>query len=428
MYVILLNIHWFYINSPNQKHFDYIKTMNKKHYNKALKAALVPVLLASCICYANESVPLARPPVKLPVQTLLVGSWTGQTTGDGVQKAIYPGQGIYTLRLNSDGSLLPVGVLKQSSPSWIVFSNNQQFAYTTNENEPGTVTALRTGKDGKLTTINTVDSAGAYPTHATITHDGKYLLVANYSVNPGHAGITIFPIESNGGLGKFIQHVPFTEGSHVIADRQASAHAHSVNISPDGKMLFVADLGNDTVHAFKYHANNKEPFTAAPQFNLYFAPGEGPRHMTFSADGKFAYVSTEMSARVHVYQADHDKLTEIQVVDLTDSKDPNDKGGAGILFSPDHKFLYVGNRRHDNTIVVYKVNQDTGKLSLSNRFSSGGIEPRAFAFDKTGQYILVANLFSNNVVELRRDIDTGALTETGVTVQIGTPTDIKFIN
>jgi 6-phosphogluconolactonase len=246
-------------------------------------------------------------------------------------------------------------------------------------------------------------------------------------VNPGHAGVTIFPIESNGALGKAVQHVPFIEGSHAVADRQASGHAHSVNISPDGKMLFVADLGADTVHAFSYHAGNKEPFSAEPKLDLHFKPGEGPRHMTFSADGKFAYVSTEMSAQVHVYRIEQDKLTEIQVINLTDSQDPNNKGGAGILFSPDHKFLYVGNRRRDNVIVVYKADATTGKLTLSNRFSAGGIEPRAFAFDKTGQYLLVANVFSNNIVELHRDAETGALTPTGVTVQIGTPTDIKFL-
>ncbi|QOI55706.1 lactonase family protein [Rouxiella badensis subsp. acadiensis] len=393
----------------------------------ALKIALIPLFFGANMSYADESAPLAPAAKNLPAQTLLVGSWTGQTTGEGVQKAIYPSQGIYRLRLNSDGTLLPLDVLKLSSPSWIVFSHDHKFAYTTNENETGSVTALKVDKDGKLHIINEVDSQGAHPTHATITTDGKYLLAANYSVNPGHAGVTIFPIESNGALGKAVQHVPFIEGSHAVADRQASGHAHSVNISPDGKMLFVADLGADTVHAFSYHAGNKEPFSAEPKLDLHFKPGEGPRHMTFSADGKFAYVSTEMSAQVHVYRIEQDKLTETQVINLTDSQDPNNKGGAGILFSPDHKFLYVGNRRRDNVIVVYKADATTGKLTLSNRFSAGGIEPRAFAFDKTGQYLLVANVFSNNIVELHRDAETGALTPTGVTVQIGTPTDIKFL-
>ena len=405
--------------------------MNTKTHNrlkKALNLCLISLTFGTGFSYAENSSPLVQPPHNLPAQTFLVGAWTGQASGDLVQKAIYPGQGIYRVRLNSDGSLLPLDVLKLSSPSWIVFSHDNKFAYTTNENDAGSVTALKVGKQGKLSTINQADSLGSQPTHATITLDGKYLIAANYSVAPGHAAITLFPLRTDGAIGDAVQRIPFINGSHVVKGRQDGGHAHSVNMSPDGKMLFVADLGADTVHAFSYHADKSQPLTAEPGFDLHFKPGEGPRHMTFSANGKFAYISTEMSAKVHVYRIDQDKLSEIQVADLTESTNPDDKGGAGILFSPDHKFLYVGNRRKVNEIVVFKADPTTGKLTLTRRFASGGIEPRAFAFDKTGQYMIIANVFSNNVVELRRNAENGDLTPTAVTLQIGTPTDIKFVN
>lgn len=394
----------------------------------AVKVSLVAFALAINTSLAVEKgVPLAPSAKNVPVQTLLVGSWTGETKGELVQKPIYPSQGMYQLRMNSDGTLLPVSVLKMTGPSWIVVSGDHRFAYATNESDDGAVTAVKIEPNGKIQVINKVDSLGEQPTHGTLTSDGKYFLAANYSVSGNHAGVTVLPIHQDGSLGEAIQHIPFTTGSHVIADRQAHAHAHSVNISPDGNMLFIADLGADKVHAYHYNPKNKEPFSAAPEFSLTFKPGDGPRHMAFSADGKFAYVTTEMSARVYVYSVQQNKLSEIQVVELTDSQNPKDKSGSGVLFSPNGKFLYVGNRGRINQIVVYRVDNATGKLNLTKRFASGGIEPRAFTFDKTGQYLLVANVYSNNVVELRCDPDTGALTETGVTVQIGTPTDIKFI-
>lgn len=409
------------------------KVLKRSLLIQALKISTLSLILGTTMSYAEdkpyteESRPLASAPQDLPAQTFLVGSWTGQTTGKLVQKAIYPSQGIYRLRLNSDGTLLPLDVLKISSPSWIVFSHDYKFAYTTNENEKGSVTALQVSPEGKLKTLNEVDSHGQHPTHASITADGKYLLAANYSVGPDQAGFSVFPIQADGSLGNLLQHVPLTQGSHAVPDRQASGHAHSVNISPDGKLLFVADLGADVVHAYHYDASEQPPFKAAPQFDLHFKPGEGPRHMTFSKDGKFAYVSTEMSAKVHVFAIEKDKLAEIQTLDLTASAKADEKSGAGILFSPDGKFLYIGNRGEANEIAVFKADLDNGKLSPANTFSAGGIEPRAFAFDKTGQYLLIANVYSNNIVELRRDAETGALTPTGVTVQIGTPTDIKFL-
>lgn len=96
------------------------------------------------------------------------------------------------MRLNSDGTLRPLSVLKISNPSWIVYSHDYKFAYTTNEDDAGSVTALKVDKDGKLHIINQVESLGQQPTHATITHDGKYLLAANYSVAPNHAGFSVF--------------------------------------------------------------------------------------------------------------------------------------------------------------------------------------------------------------------------------------------
>ncbi len=46
----------------------------------------------------------------------------------------------------------------------------------------------------------------------------------------------------------------------------------------------------------------------------------------------------------------------------------------------------------------------------------------------SGRYLFVANVYSNNVVEFARDLETGELSPTGATLQIGTPTHIRFVN
>lgn len=65
--------------------------------------------------------------------------------------------------------------------------------------------------------------------------------------------------------------------------------------------------------------------------------------------------------------------------------------------SPDQRFLYVGNRRKSNEIVTYAINQDTGKRTSVERYSSGGIELRAFDIDAAGHYLIIANVFSNTI-------------------------------
>lgn len=95
------------------------------------------------------------------------------------------------------------------SPSWIVKSKDGRFAYTTNEENLGEVTALSV-QNGKVEVLNTVNSHGGHPTHASISLDGKFLFVSNYSAfDKGRGGVAVFPILPNGHLGEMVQNIVF---------------------------------------------------------------------------------------------------------------------------------------------------------------------------------------------------------------------------
>jgi 6-phosphogluconolactonase len=58
---------------------------------------------------------------------------------------------------------------------------------------------------------------------------------------------------------------------------------------------------------------------------------------------------------------------------------------------------------------------------------TGGKEPRHFALDPTGQYLLAENQLSGNIVEFRVDPATGKLTATGEAVQVPSPVCVAFL-
>lgn len=396
------------------------------------KYILKPLFLISALALAVNSYADSPVLAQIKPQEFYVGTWTGSVPeGLGALKSHVPSRGIYKIRLNSDGTLLPLNHIQVDNPSWLVFANNNQYLYATNEDNgdvEGKVSAFKIDEKGNLKFLNAVKSLGQQPTHAEISPDNQFLFVANYSVRPQNAGISVFAIHADGSLGPAVQNIRLLKGSNVLPDRQADGHAHSVTFHPDGQTVYLADLGGDLIQAYEYTPKAKQPLKRAKHLDLHFPAGSGPRHLKFSKNGDYAYVSTEMAAQVVVFKKENGKYITIQQENLTDQTHASFKGGAGLVLSPDQRFLYVGNRRKSNEIVTYAINQDTGKLTLVERFLSGGIEPRAFDIDATGQYLIVANVFSHTISEFKRDIKTGKLTPTHIALQIGLPTDIKFIS
>ncbi|WP_053096316.1 lactonase family protein [Frateuria defendens] len=372
---------------------------------------------------------LAGPAFAAKGQThdLLVGTYTG-TTSEGIYRYTFD-----EANGKLSGKKLAVAT---ANPSWLVLNPAQTRVYAVSENGPG-------GKDivgrvasynvdaggGALTLINRINTLGDEPTHVTMSPDERYLFVSNYAVKSVPGGmLAVVPIEADGHLQPIVQ-VFSHEGSKVNPERQLGAHVHSVTISPDGKYVFACDLGADKVYAYRYDpvANAERPLTEAQVPFTQLPPGSGPRHMVFSADGKHAYLTLEMVGKVAVLDYDQGKLTVQQILDLAEPGFSGKNGAGAIHLSPDGRFLYATNRGSDNQLVVYAVDPASGKLSLVQRRSVEGKEPREFAFDPDNRYVLIANQFSDQIVVIRRDPQTGKLGKTVDTTDLGTPSALVFL-
>ncbi|BEN07510.1 MULTISPECIES: lactonase family protein [Serratia] len=361
-------------------------------------------------------------------QIALVGTWTHIPDAPAVQKPAFPSEGLYRLRVNVDGTLTLLNVIKMKSPSWIVKSRDGRFAYVTNEEDAGTVTALAIDDAGSVRVLNTVSSAGRQPTHATLSPDGKFLFVANYSVANGGAGVTVLPIRSDGTLGERVQHYPFIPGSGIVQGRQEGGHAHSTTFSRDGQYLYAADLGGDKLHAYRYRPDNAQPLQADASRDVGFAPGAGPRHMVFSPEGEYAYVITEMAGEIEAFAVSDHRLTRQGKVKLNGGLDSAEaKSGGAIILSPSGRYLIATHRGTDNHLLVFKIGRD-GLPGVPTRYEAGGIEPRALAFDADGNRLYVTNVFTNSVTLFDFDDEKGELQARGEAAAISMPTDIKFFN
>ena len=152
-----------------------------------------------------------------------------------------------------------------------------------------------------------------------------------------------------------------------------------------------------------------------------------PRHFVFPPSSRFVYVINELDSTIAAltFDAASGALSHLHTVPALPSGYRDESHCAGVQLTPDGRYLSGSNRGHDS-LVVYAVDESTGRLSLVEHHSCLGKTPRDFAVDPSGRFLLVANQNSDAVAVLRIDPKTGKLTDTGARAECGTPMCVKF--
>ncbi len=337
-------------------------------------------------------------------------------------------KGVYLVRMDTQTGHLsqPELVAEISDPSFLAIHPSQKYLYAVSEND--TFKGLKTGAvtayaidsaTGKLSLLNQQSSAGAGPCHISLDKTGNNALVANYS----SGSVAVLPIQEDGHLVEascVIHH----SGSSVDKSRQEAPHAHSVWFSPDNRYALSVDLGLDKVFSYKFNA---DAGVIQETGSVSSAHGAGPRHLAFHPNGKYAYVINELNNTVTAmtYAAATGVLTPIESVSSLPRGHKETSYTSEILVHPNGKFLYGSNRIHDS-IAVFSIDSETGKIKLLGTESTQGKYPRNFNIDPSGNFMLVANQNGDNIVAYRINTTTGALAPTGQTLLLEKPVCIKF--
>lgn len=322
-------------------------------------------------------------------------------------------RGIYAWRFDSGtGRAETLGlVARTENPSFLALHPSGSHLFAVNElgrfhdQRSGAVSAF--GVDaatGHLTPLNQVASGGADPCFITVDAGGRNALVANYS----GGSVGVLPIAADGRLGEASALLVF-HGVGVNPARQEAPHAHSVNLSPDGRHALVADLGMDLIRSFRFDAQRDSLEPGQPPF-ARSAPGAGPRHLAFHPDGRRIYVFNELQSSVTTYEytSATGALLEVQTVSTLPEGFKGGNTGAEILVHPGGRFAYASNRGHDS-IAVFSIDERTGSLSLIQHIPSGGRTPRSIALDPGGKWLLAAHQDTDNIAVFRIDPASGRL-------------------
>ncbi|MDD3078936.1 MAG: lactonase family protein [Paludibacter sp.] len=335
----------------------------------------------------------------------LIGTYTRNTSATG----------IYTLRCNFDSlkTDIELSAANVDNPSFLAFSEDKNYVYAVNElGDSSFVSSFQFDKiTGKLNFMNQVEAEGVDPCHLAVSD--KHVITANY----GSGSICVFKRQVDGSLSNVIQKITHT-GSSINPERQQGAHVHEVVFSPDKQFVIVTDLGTDYVYSYRYDPNAEEN-VLIPFDSTKVKAGSGPRHLLFHPDGKLIYLLQELDGTLTTLSYNHGNFSKVAETTIVRKKDV-ETGAAEIILSPDGRFLYASNRGTANDITCFKIEND-GSLTFIEQTFVLGIGPRNFAISNDGRYVLVGNQQCQIITIFKRDTDTGKLSETDMSVDVGSP-------
>lgn len=329
------------------------------------------------------------------------------------------GKGVYLCVLE-DEKIQILSHIDCRNPSFLDIDQEKKIIYAVNEMKEyngafgGGFTQISYA-DGKLSAVQDMGTGGTDPCHVAIAPNKQFVSVANFA----NGSVTIFPLDMQGSLSdrQIFQH----EGSGPHPIRQKGPHAHATIFLERENLMYVPDLGIDTVKAYRYEGSQVTP---APEYDFSVAPGGGPRSGVFSADYKIFYLIHEIGSQVSWYACDHGKMTLLGCVDtLPEDADRSANICSDLHITPDGQYLYASNRGHDS-LCCYRIAAD-GSLSFLHRTSCGGKTPRNFAITPDGKYLLVGNQDSDTIAVFGVTQDGGLSFRR--CVDFPTPVCIRFL-
>ncbi len=288
------------------------------------------------------------PPTNLAItpneELAIVANSMNWVQDGGAWKAV-PDNKLYVIDLQAKPPSTIAAVEVGKQPSGLAINPRGDLALVTNRADNSISVLSIRGKEVKL--IDTVPM-GEQVAAVVFTPDGKRALAAKF---PGHK-VALLTVEG--------QKVTYTK-----YDMPVGLWPYNIDVTPDGKLALTADNGNagaadghvDTVSVIDLETN-------PPRVIDRVVVGDAPEGLAISPTGEIAVAVLlrgsnaaktswfyHRNGSVVVLKIDGKRVTKVGEVEVRGLPE-------GVVFSPDGKYLYVGNFL-DSDVSILKVDGTT---------------------------------------------------------------------
>lgn len=302
-----------------------------------------------------------------------------------------------------------------NNSSYVLLSHNERYLYSICDEG---LTSFRILEDGDLKLINVAGINGMRGCHLSTTKDDRYIFVSGY-----HDGkVTVLQLNEDGSVGRITDEV-FHSGMGSIAERNFRPHISCAQLTPDEEILCVCDLGIDQVKLYDFnHDTGKIRLLDILRIQLESAP----RHIMFSADGRFAYLLCELKNYINVYAynpKEKERFEFIQNIFTVRKKHRSNSAAASMRFSINGNHVFCTNAG-DDTLTIYNVDKNTGLLTMNSSLPISGDYPKDVCIFPDCNHVMSLNHDSNTITIFTINYEKGLIIMNGKEIKIAQPNNM----
>jgi len=286
------------------------------------------------------------------------------------------------------------GIAKTAGSTPMAISPDRKFLFAATRGEPMVAASFRIDPaTGKLSHVANGPLDGSMAYIAT-DRSGRFLLAASYPNNK----VTVNPIAPDGTVQPPKQIIPTEPNAHAIPARcrQPLRAGDQPRRQLGAAVRFDPATGTLSPNDPPSAAGQRQRWPTA----LRVSPGHGR-----------VYLVNELEASVYVfaYDAKTGLLKEEQVISALPDKKPEKIWAADLHLTPDGKFPLRQRARHQHDRGL-QGRPRNGTLALIGHTPTEQ-QPRGFAIDSTGRYLLAVGQLSDSMTSYAIDANTGELAQ-----------------
>lgn len=329
------------------------------------------------------------------------------------------GKGLKTYEIAESGEWKEIQCLKtEENPSYQALDLEGKYLYSVH-GDITKVSSYRILENGTLEHMNTIDIGGKNPVFITPDKTNCFMLVAALQ------GGAVYVIRRNedGSLGEIV-HTAHLEGKK----EGTISFAHQCIWDQKKEFLFVVTQGRlqgyGQVKVFRFDA---EHGTLAETDTFRSREYDEPRHIAIHPNNRYAYLINEKGNKMTFLEFDdvNGKLHARQNLPSLPATYTGEGQASASILDKKGEILIGSNRIHES-IVVYRIDQQTGYMTELGYYPALGLTPRFITFNPDYSRFYIANEDSDTIVEMKLDSDKGQMEYTGRIIFTESPVCITF--